>query len=78
MPMSDPTVEDLRSRARLLLIAAIATDLAAVATLVLPLLRGGDVTEMLPIALLLFVASSGLLVAFIGTKKKADEASGGA
>ena len=73
--MSDPHAEDLRSRARLLLIAAIATDLAAVATLVLPLLRGGDVTEMLPIALLLFVVSSGLLVAFIGTKKKADEAS---
>lgn len=74
--MSDPNVEDLRSRARLLLIAAIAVDFAAVATLVLPVIRGGDVAEMLPIALALFVVASGLMVAFIGTKKKADEASG--
>lgn len=76
--MSDPHVEDLRSRARLLLIAAIVVDVAAMAALILPVVRGGDVTERLPIAILLFVLSSALLVAFIGMKKKADEADSGA
>ena len=49
--------------------------LAAVAALLIPLARGGEVTDLLPLALLLFVASSGLIVAALGARKKADGAS---
>ncbi|OZC04486.1 hypothetical protein [Rubricoccus marinus] len=66
--------EDYRSRARLLLIAAIVTDLAAVVVLMLPVFRDGDIMAVLPIALPLFMLSGALLVAHIGMAKKAKAA----
>ena len=69
-----PDPEQLRTLARTLLIAAVTVELAAIAALLLPLASGGEVTDMLPLALLLFVVSSGLIVVSLGTRKKADGA----
>ena len=70
--MSDPA--DLRRTARFLMIAAMVVDLAAVASLVLPLVQGESVTTTLPIALALFAAAAGLFVASMGMRKKAEAA----
>jgi hypothetical protein len=72
--MTDPVAADLRSRSKLLFAAAIATDLAGVAALGIVYLRGGDIVGILPLAVLLFVAASGLLLAAIGMRKKAEAA----
>ena len=72
--MSDPT--DLQSRSRLLFVAALIVDVAAIAALLLPLASGGDVTDQLPLAISLFVLSSGLVLASIHLRKKADAAGG--
>ena len=74
--MPDLPADDLHRRARFLMIAAIVVDLAAIVAILLPALQGGDVMSALPIAIPLFVVSSLLLVASIGTKKKADTAGG--
>lgn len=71
-PMTDP--DDLRRRARFLMIAAVVVDLAGVLALLLPVLQGGGVMTALPLAVVLFVAASGLLVASMSLRRKADAA----
>jgi len=55
-----------------MLITAVVADVAAIAALLLPLARGGEVTELLPLALMLFVASSALILGHIALRRKAD------
>lgn len=70
--MTDPA--ELRRRARFLFIAAILVDLAAVAVILLPVLQGQDVMTTLPIAIVLFMGSSGLILASVFSRRKADAA----
>ena len=70
------TPDDLRRTSRFVMIAAIATDLAAAAILVITVLNGKDIVGALPLAIPLFVVASALFVVSIGMGKKADEAEG--
>lgn len=70
--MTDPS--ELRRRARFLMIAAVLVDFVGVAVLLVPVLQGEDVMTTLPIAIVLFVVASGLLVVSMSTRRKADAA----
>ncbi len=76
--MPDHAADDIRAKAKLLLIAGIATDLAACVALALPFVNNTDVMQALPVAIPLFLLAGALLTGWILLLRRADMASGAA